>query len=74
MDGFSSPLRGLCVIQRHNGIDPDDDHNVASGAPGNDNLLITDGMKHLVCVHDFGRASQSDNDNDFDVEQYLDRT
>jgi WD40 repeat protein len=75
MDGFTSPLHSLCVYKRTNNVVNDDDDD--SAAADNDNLLITDGMKHLVCVHDFGqsiaqqRAANDDLDDDFDVDDYL---
>jgi hypothetical protein len=80
MDGFTSPLHSLCLYQRPNVVDDDDDDDSAPVvvAADNDNLLITDGMQHLVCVHDFGQSiaqqqQANDEDDDFDVDDYLNR-
>jgi WD40 repeat protein len=50
MDGFSADLTSLCL---QGGSDTDDD------------LLITDGMKQYVCIHDFADGIADDSIDDY---------
>ena len=50
MDGFTKDLSSLCLL---------------GGSESDDDLLVTNGMKSYVCVHDFSQGLAGESIDDF---------
>jgi hypothetical protein len=75
MDGFSDPIRSLCVLDdltsRH-----DDESNEIHRHDINrfvlrNTLLITNGMNENVCLHDFSVDDIDQADYDLEMPEYI---